>query len=129
MRKQKTVTIDGTEFLLTQFPTTLGMKYKKKLGKVILPIVAEWMNTQEDEFIFPKLLMKLWENLDALDEQFIKELVVNGCTVGSMAFTDSSFDSEFAGEYGKLFKLLREIVEFNFSSGFTMLVSGGGEAE
>jgi hypothetical protein len=64
---------------------------------------------------------KLFDNLDTVDvEALIKELVASSATKGSMAI---NFDMEFSGEYGKLFTLVKEIVEFNYGSVFTLFGS------
>jgi hypothetical protein len=123
MLEQKSVNIDGVDYLLTQFPALDGIRYQKKLAKVVLPIIKEWMGGEEGENIFGNIIDRVWENIDQLDEKFIVELVIKGATKGSVAFNEASFNMEFAGKYAKLFKLVQEIVKFNFSDVFTLLGS------
>jgi hypothetical protein len=125
MIKQKTTTINGEEFLLSTIPATKGIKLLKQLTKLIGPSFTELLKGGEDggEGANPMgvAMEKLFDNLDTVDvESLIKELVASSATKGSMAI---NFDMEFSGEYGKLFTLVKEIVEFNYGSVFTMFGS------
>jgi len=123
MREQKTVTVGGDEFLLNQFGALEGLKYQKALAAVIMPAIAEISNRGEnlsEGEAIPIGLSKLAENIDKVDETMIQAMVVRGATKGNMTI---NFDNEFAGNYSKLFMLLKEIVMFNFGSVFTMLGS------
>lgn len=122
MFKQKEVTIGDTVYHLTQFPASKGIVYQKKIAKVALPVFAEIVKGDEGDNVFGKVIDRVWDNLDQLDEQFIKELVVTGATKGNMAI---QFDIEFAGDYMRLFELVKEIVMFNFESVFIALGSVG----
>ena len=125
MIKQKTTTINGEEFLLSTIPATKGIKLLKQLTKLIGPSFTELLKGGEntDDSVSPMgiAMEKLFDNLDTVDvESLIKELVASSATKGSMAI---NFDMEFSGEYGKLFTLVKEIVEFNYGSVFTLFGS------
>lgn len=125
MIKQKTTTIDGDEYLLSTIPATKGIKLLKQLTKLIGPSFTELLKSGEEDSagVNPMGLAmeKLFDNLDTVDvESLIKELVSSSATKGSMAI---NFDMEFSGEYGKLFTLVKEIVEFNYGSVFTLFGS------
>lgn len=124
MIKQKTVEINGTTYQLTQFPGGKGIGYSKRIAKFILPAFSEMVQGEENENVFGKVIQKVWENLDLLEESLIKELVVTGATKGNMAI---NFDMEFAGNYVTLFELLKEIILFNFEDVFTYLGSAKAE--
>lgn len=119
MREQKTVQVQGEEYVLTQFGAIEGIKYQKALAKVLLPAFVEVskVENQSQESAILLGMAKLAENLDQIDEKMIEAVVVRGATKGSMAI---NFDNEFAGNYTKLFELFKEIVMFNFGSVFTM---------
>jgi len=123
MREQKTVTVQGEDYLLNQYGAIEGLKYQKALAAVIMPAIAEITSksgeTSEGEAIAIGMA-KLSENIDKVDERMIVAMVERGATKGNMAI---NFDNEFAGNYMKLFTLLKEIVVFNFGSVFTMLGS------
>lgn len=122
MREQKTVTIDGQEYLLNQFGAIEGLKYQKALASVLLPAIAEISKNGDgsDESAISIGMAKLAENIDRVDERMIEAMVTRGATKNNMAI---NFDNEFAGKYMQLFQLVKEIVLFNFGSVFTMLGS------
>lgn len=116
MIEQKTVNIQGTDYLLTQIPAIRGMRLGKQLIKLVGPAFATFQRDQD----LGGAVTALLENLDAVGvEQLIVDLV-SSANKGSMGI---QFDSEFAGEYDKLYLLVKEIVEFNYGSVFTLLGS------
>lgn len=115
--QQKTVSVLGTDYMLTQFPAIRGTKILKQLTKLIGPSFAAMQGDGEDK---AKLALDaLFDNLDGPVEDLLVVLV-QSATKGNMAI---NFDMEFAGEYDRLFLLVKEIVEFNFGSVFTMFGS------
>lgn len=115
MIQQKTVTVMGTDYMLTHIPAIRGTRMLKRLVKLIGPSLAKFQDQQD----LSGAMNVLFENLDDNVEAMIVELVASA-TKGSMAI---NFDSEFAGEYDKLALLVKEIVEFNYGSVFTLLGS------
>lgn len=114
---QKEVNIQGTDYLLTQLPAMTGLKLGKQLIKTLGPSFAAM---QGEGATIAGALNILFENLDDNAEALIIALVTSA-SKGSVAI---NFNSEFAGEYDKLFMLVKEIVEFNYGSVFQMLGSG-----
>lgn len=126
MLKQKTVTIGSEEFVINTLPATKGLKVLKQITKLVGPAFSELIKGEKDSNVNPVSLAmeKLFDNLDSVDvESLVKELVA-ATSKGSLAV---NFDMEFAGDYGKLFALVKEVVEFNFGSVFTLLGSEAGE--
>lgn len=115
--QQKEVTINGEFYLLTQLPGMTGLKLGKQLIKTLGPSLAVM---QGENASVGAALNTLFENLDDNAEALIIALV-SGATKNNMAL---NFNTEFAGQYDKLFLLVKEIVEFNFGSVFQMLGSG-----
>lgn len=121
MLESKEIEIDGVKYTLTQFKAMKGLGYQKKLAKILLPIISEIVKGEEVATnAFGAALGKLSESLDELEPEFIKELIVEGASKGSMAI---NFDLEFAGKYVSLFKLVQEIIEYNFKDVFTLVGS------
>lgn len=114
--QQKEVTINGEVFLLTQLPGMTGLKLGKQLVKILGPAFA---SLQGEGASAASALNVLFDNLDDNAEALIIALV-SGATKGNMAI---NFNTEFAGQYDKLFLLVKEIVEFNYGSVFQMLGS------
>ena len=124
MIRQKTVTIQGEEYLISTMPATKGLKLLKQLTKLIGPAFSELIKSGgvQDNNINPVsvAMEKLFDNLDSVDvETLIKELV-STVSKGSIAV---NFDMEFSGDYGKLLTLVKEVVEFNYGSVFTLFGS------
>lgn len=120
--KQRTVTINGEEYMLSTFPAGKGLKLLKQLTKLVGPAFAEMLKGGDEQVdAMSMALEKLFDNLDSVDvESLIKELVTCA-TKGSVAI---NFDMEFSGEYDKLFELVREAVEFNYGNVFTLFGTG-----
>lgn len=112
--QQKEVTINGEVFLLTQLPGMTGLKLGKQLVKILGPAFASMQ-----EGGAASAMSVLFDSLDDNAEALIIALV-SGATKGNMAI---NFNTEFAGQYDKLFLLVKEIVEFNYGSVFQMLGS------
>lgn len=118
MIKQKTVTIDNSEFLITSLPATRGLAYLKQLTRLLGPSFAKM---SKEGATIGDALEVLFENMDTVSvEDLIKNLVANGATKGNMAI---NFDTEFSADYTKLFELVKEIVELNYGNVFTLLGS------
>ena len=114
MIQQKDVTIKGQTYKLTHFNGMVGLKLGKQLVKVLGPSFAA---ASQGNIV--DALETLFENLDDNSEALVIALV-SGASKNNMAI---DFNSEFAGEYDKLFLLVKEIVEFNYGSVFQMLGS------
>lgn len=117
MIQQKTVTVLGTDYLLTQFPAIKGTRVLKQLTKLVGPSIAALQSDSGNKV--GAALEALFDNLDGPVEELLIALVQTA-TKGNMPI---NFDMEFAGEYDRLFLLVKEIVEFNFGSVFTMFGS------
>lgn len=122
MRNQKTVELNGQNYLITQFGAKQGVKLGKKVAKVALPAVAAIYGGDNEEFAIPIMMEVVSENLDYLDEDTIQELL-SLTTKNNYAI---NFDDEFAGNYLTLAKLVWEVVQFNFAD-FFQLAHGGTE--
>jgi len=113
--QQKEVTVKGTTYLLTQFPTLRGQRLLKKLLKVLGPGFVSLQAGKGIEDAFKSFIEAMDEDSDLL----ITELV-SSASKGGVAL---SYDMEFAGEYDKLYLLAKESFMFNYGSVFTMLGS------
>ena len=123
--KQKNVTITTErgrdDYLLSTIPASRGFALKVKLGKLLAP-AFQAIETNVDakgnaEVNIIPAVVELCEKMDSHDVlPMVKELVASaGKGSGTI-----NFDTEFAGEYDKLYLLLKEIIEFNFGSVFTL---------
>ncbi len=119
--KQCTIKIGEDEFLITSMPATKGLKTLKQLTKLIGPAFSELIKGEKDGVNPVSIAMeKLFDNLDSVDVEVLVKDIVSSATKGTMTI---NFDAEFSGDYTRLFTLVKEIVEFNFGSVFTLLGS------
>lgn len=125
MIKQKTININGEDFIINTLPATKGLKVLKQLTKLIGPAFSELIKGGEGSDVNPVsvAMEKLFDNLDSVDIEVLVKELVSSASKGSIAI---NFDMEFAGDYAKLFSLVREIVEFNFGNVFTLFGSEVG---
>lgn len=119
MIEQKTVTIDGEEYMLTQLPATKGIKVLKQIIKLVGPAFAELSKGDGDDIV-SLALDKLFDNIDEVD---VEQLVIALASTASKGSMSVNFDQEFSGKYDRLFKLVKEVVEFNFGSVFMLVGS------
>lgn len=126
MRQQKEIVLNEEKYLITQFGAKQGVKLGKKVAKVALPAVAAiYGDDSGGEYTMPLLMEVVSENLDYLDEATIQELL-SSTTKNGYAI---DFDNAFAGNYLTLFKLLWEVVQFNFADFFQLAQGDTGQAE
>lgn len=86
--KEKDVEIDGYNFLITAFDAMYGIKVMAQLG------------THEGESM--------------ANPDFIKGMVTRAVRVNNKQMTGEYFDKFFSQKYELLFKLVAEIIAFNF---------------
>jgi len=54
-------------------------------------------------------------NVMALTPEQILKIISNGCSKGSVAFDQKTFDNHFAGKYMEIYHLVAEILMYNFA--------------
>ena len=54
-------------------------------------------------------------NVMALTPEQILKIISNGCSKGSIAFDQKTFDNHFAGKYMEIYHLVAEILMYNFA--------------
>lgn len=119
--KQKTVTVKGTEYLISTFPTGRGMVVLKQLGQIAGPAIAA-----VDSGGVPALISAVMTNLESIDVENLTKQIVSGAT--TKTGMPLQFDIEFSGEYDRLFMLMKEVVEYNYGTVLSM-VGGATEAQ
>lgn len=76
--------VDGENYILKTFPAMTGLSIQHRM------------------------------QLEGMTPELTREVIVKGCSKGSMDFDNKSFDKAFAGRYAHMFKLLGEIMKHNF---------------
>ena len=116
-----TLTIEGEVFTISPFPAFKGLKYLKQITKIVGPSVAILFaeggkdNVVEQLGSPDKAVELLVQNFEGDSvENLIKELIKSVTKNGQ----ELIFDLEFQADYGKLFKLITEVVKVNYGSVF-----------
>lgn len=114
MLEQKEVTIGDSKYLIQKFPATKGLKYMKILTKVLSPLYSK-MNS-ESGLTFGELVETLLEQIETVDEDLIKEMIIL-----STGMQERAFEFEFSGKVVVMFELLKTILFFNYEDVFSQL--------
>lgn len=114
------------DFKVTQLNAESGLRYMKKVQKLVLPVWAEAIKAaknagtedapEDDKVSFADIIMKVSDRIDELDEKEITALVCE-----SLSITPSKYNEMFRGKYFALMQLVKEIVMFNFEDVFLAL--------
>tara|TARA_R110000803_G_scaffold13482_1_gene37862 strand:- start:12493 stop:12879 length:387 start_codon:yes stop_codon:yes gene_type:complete len=122
MIEDKELEIDGETFRIAPFPAFKGLVYLKKLTKIVGPSIATMFGGEEatelaDLSSAEKAVELLVQNFDGDGvETLIKDLVASVTKNGQPLV----FDIEFQANYGKLLKLVVEVVKVNYGSVFQL---------
>ena len=127
-REENEIVLTGKKgdqkFVLKQYDAFKGINYQRKLIKILAPsfVAMQEEAAKENGNFIAVAIEKFVQNIDQVEPAFLKELVVQG------AFKEGrimiNFENDFAGNYGVLFMLIKEIVMFNFEDLFQLLGSG-----
>ena len=128
--ESKDVLINESEYTITQFTTSKGLKYLKQLIKILAPSFAalsegadvsniDVKSAIQDGTIqtdgFSKAVNLLVENMDKEDVVELIKSLVQGVRKNNK---DINFEAEFAGNYGELILVLVEVCKYNYASVF-----------
>src|SRR5690554_4584419 len=115
MIQQKKLTIEGEEYMITQFGAVKGVKLAKRVAKLAGPVLSAFVGQEEG---LMAVIEKVLLSLDDVDFENLAVELMSGVTKNNMAL---NFDMEFAGRYHVLIKLMMEVIAFNYGSVFTLL--------
>lgn len=92
----KEVEVGGEIYNLKKFKAMAGLAIQKKIHE---------SNLFTEEGI----------NVMALEPETMRDIVMLGCSKGSVNFDAKGFDNHFTGKYMEVFQLVAEILMFNFA--------------
>ncbi|QMV49879.1 MAG: hypothetical protein [Mu-like cryoconite phage AB09] len=127
MLDTRTVEVDGATFEVTQFSATKGMKLLTRLTRILGEPLSVLMADENAEVqkALPEAVKSLITRLDE-DEvvDTVKQLLTGVRLRGE---GELQFDTFFAGKFGMLFKLLKEIIMVQYGDFLGVLaVKGSG---
>ena len=125
--QQLDVHIDGVDYKITQFLATKGLGIEVKLMKLLGPSFMELQKAAQDEnaqeAVLSAAITVLIEQFEKVDVVALIKELLSGVTKGTATI---NFDQEFAGRYGAIFDLVKEVLKFNFADVFSKLGLGIG---
>ncbi len=112
--------IDDASYSISLFPADQGLKVMAKLFKLIGEPIMQLSQAGQDKANMQQHLATAIKSLAAkIVEEEVVALAKTLCSVvtkqGSSQTLDKEFNTYFRGKYGHLFKLLTEVVEYNFA--------------
>ncbi len=124
MQRTKEFYLDGKKYIATQYSATFGLKLLTRLAKIAGKSLGILMAQDMKEKVTPTLIAMLLEAVTGqIDDDGIVILANDVLTTTERIQDDGKhrkliFDIDFAGEYGHLFKLLKEVLSFQYGDFF-----------
>lgn len=115
--KQKIVHIGDETYVINPFLTTKGLRVKAKLVKYLGSSLSAALSAEDEGTVVDLIAGVFAEITEDQYVELIKEILSN-VTKNNM---NIDFDKEFALNYGNLFKLVKEVLEFNYNDLFSLL--------
>ena len=136
MLKQKTITVESVDYLLTTIPAIKALQLQPKVMKLLGRSIATFLetassvqegSTEMEAQVLQRIAEVFLEDLDKIDiAALAQELIACGLTCQNMAIdTPQKFNNHFSGELVSLYKVLFEVIHFNFLEQLLKLVSNG----
>jgi hypothetical protein len=119
MLEQKTVTVDGREYLLFQLGAKSGRKVMVRLTKVLGGAAGELAQGEGfDEETIARFIRSVAQQLNEVDFEYVCDIFAKSTRVVEgerQPMLSDVFDEHFAGRYYGMVKWLGECLAFNFS--------------
>jgi hypothetical protein len=126
MQYTKPVTIGDVTYKLQKYPPKKALKLLAQLTKLVgVPLAHFFVGMKDDA---AKVLPIAVEALASrMDEDGVVDLVVQlvSCAIVDGVSVAETFDTHFQGRIGHLFKLVTEIVKFQYEDFLSVAVSAG----
>lgn len=124
----KEVKIGDVNYTIQHFNPTKALSLLTRLTKTVGPTLAVFTNAKDSsdlEAAIPKAIQALVEKIDENETpRLIKDLLDCVTYGGGQKVSGESFEFHFQGKMGIMFKLLIEVVKFQFSDFLSDLLSG-----
>jgi transcriptional regulator NrdR family protein len=118
MIEEKEIIIDGQTFRIQQLPARKGVKIFLTVSKIL----ASCAGSLNKENIMKSNVESLASHIfDNLDDEKTSEMVCNMVSSSIVFPLNLNFDLYFAGKYDSLFKIVFEILKFNYGNLFDFL--------
>jgi len=121
LNNQRTVNHDGTDYIITLFKASQGLGIKAQLVKIAAPLIASADGQSKGTDInLQSIATAITNSLDRGEIVSLSKELLSQTYKGSQPI---NFDIEFAGRYHVMYALIKDVLEFNYSSVFQALGS------
>lgn len=127
MRNQQDITVDGVKYSVFKYSTTHGLTLLGKIAKIIgepLSILASMskgsLDTEINADAMGQMAKSLVQNIQPEDLPNMANEILRGVEIyGQDARRrDVNFDLDFQGKFGHLFKVLKNVLQFQYEDFF-----------
>lgn len=126
MRHYTEITIGEDRYTVSQFPATKGTKVLARLVRLIGEPMSYLLDQDgQASDVFPKAARALVDHLDENETMALVNDLLGSVTTGGAPII---FDTHFQGRIGHLFKLLKEVVQYQYED-FLDVVAGGNPVQ
>ena len=131
-RRTADLEIDGVKYFTTQYPATKGHKLLIRLVKMLGKSVTSAMSVAGENILDAKIngeligaaIEPLLESLDEnTADKLVKDILETTDVIDEKGKTSllTAFDVHFAGRYGHLYKVLKEVLAFQYGNFFGVI--------
>lgn len=120
MIKQSQFEHNGHTYTINTLPASKGLSVMKDCMKLGGASIRGYLSADDEQTAIGSVIEGLVMNMDNVD---IEKLLKNLITTVSKDNMAINFDDEFAGNYGDLFKVCKEVFTHNFGSVFSLVGS------
>lgn len=129
MIKNKTITAAGKDYQIQTFPGTKGLTILNKLKTIVGPAFALAMGSEDEasEVAANGLALAADSLIAAMDKEGVEALIIE-IVKGYVHDANSQpiiFDTEFSGNFGALFVIIKEILTLNYGTIFLEIGDSG----
>lgn len=120
MIKQEQFEHNGHTYTINTLPASKGLSVMKDCMKLGGSSIRGYLSAGDEQDAMGAVIEGLVSNMDSVDVEKLLRNLISTVNKDNMAI---NFDSEFAGNYGDLFKICKEVFSHNFGSVFSLVGS------
>lgn len=117
----KIVEIKDKKYILEPFLGKKGFKIKQKVVRILAPVLKEVGTLKEENTILEYLAVAVQSVMEHSDDDSLFNLIEELLTGAKTESGKIDFDTEFSQNYVTLYKLVAEIVLYNYKDVFSEL--------
>ena len=120
MIKQHTFEHDGHTYTINTLPASKGLSVMKDCMKLGGSSIRGYLSADNEQTAIGAVVEGLVMNMDNVNIEKLLQNLISTVNKDNMAI---NFEEEFAGNYGSLFTICKEVFSHNFGSVFSLVGS------